>query len=86
MHSDNEDELVANQPRIKHRRRVKEFEEFHNRQSEELKLKINEFLFENLPDNCTLGEMETLAGEIFFKIMDQFDLSFSKLELEAKNL
>jgi hypothetical protein len=39
----------------------------------ELKSEVNEFLFQRLPDSCTLKEMEELACEIHDKIYAMWD-------------
>lgn len=45
-----------------------------DRITRELKSEINEFLFQRLPDCCTLKEMEELACEIHDKIYAMWEM------------
>jgi len=61
---------------------IEDFEKFRDTQVDELKEKINAFLWVNLPEQITFGEAEKIAGEIFEKIIDTFDRAERKLRGE----
>jgi hypothetical protein len=59
---------------------LQDFDISAKRTMDELKPEINNFLWERLPSNSTLYEMEELATNIYQLIDDHFDAMRNKLE------